>query len=192
MASLHPGAEQSSQAYFFTCLPPPAEHPHRPPTSPHSFFLRMHKTCGYLGESALPEFPVAPSGGTGAGGGGRHTALGPAAGRQGGAQHLESETVPRGGECCSRSPCCILISAAAATPRGRPSIFHTKGRPPGPPQSPPHCSPRPPITAEAVQSDREGGRQTHRQGPKDPGNSSQDPQSGTRRQSQAQRPGDYK
>lgn len=103
--------------------------------------------------SALPEFPVAPSGGTGAGEGGgpeprgwEQAGRGPAFGVGEGAA---------GGECCSRSPCCILISAAAATPRGRPSIFHTKGRPPGPPQSPRHRPP--PITAGQCREAEKGG-----------------------------------
>lgn len=141
----------------------------------------MHKTCGYLGERGGPKCPPRiPSGSQGRNWGrgrGEAPSLGPAAGRQGGARLWESETVPRGGECCSRSPCCILISAAAAQPRGRPSIFHTKGRPPGPPQSPPHCPP--PITAGPCKAaakgvDRHTGRdrktqeiqaKTHRVGP---------------------------
>lgn len=104
--------------------------------------------------SALPEFPVAPSGGTGAGEGGGPEPRGWEQAGRGPAFFGVGEGAA-GGECCSRSPCCILISAAAATPRGRPSIFHTKGRPPGPPQSPPHRPP--PITAGQCREAEKGG-----------------------------------
>lgn len=150
--------------------------PKRPPTSPHCFFLSMHQACGSLGErgvSARPEFSAAPRGGPGFGGAVRHRALGPAPAGRGPA--FGAGNVLRGAECCSRSPRCILISAAAAAPRGRPSIFHTKKGSPARSPSKPSARPTPPNCG-AGQRGREGGggRQTHRQGPKDPGNSSQD------------------
>lgn len=42
---------------FFPCPPPPPPQqstPSRPPIPPHSFFLRMHRTCGSLGERRGP------------------------------------------------------------------------------------------------------------------------------------------
>lgn len=57
------------------------------------------------------------------------------------------EKVRGGAECCSQSRCCILISAAAEAAQ-RPSIIHTKGRPPPSPSQ--ACAPAFPLRPQNV------------------------------------------
>lgn len=69
----------------------------------------------------------------------------------------------------------------------RPSIFHTKGRPPGPLEAL-RASP-PPRTAGSAKRQRRGETDTQT-GIENPVNSSQDRQSGTNKAEQCQHPGD--
>lgn len=88
----------------------------------------MRKTCGYLSERRGPRVPSQdlqwlPVDELGQGRGEPHNPE-----RQGSGQGVV-ENVGRGGEGCSRSQRCILISAAEAAPRGRQSSTQRAARP---------------------------------------------------------------